>query len=56
MQTIYCDKIVDYWVPQYKWQVVDFLVKSRGYSASDLNHRSKSVVYSIYHKIRGRAL
>ena len=52
MHTVYCDRIVDYYVPYLKHEAVNYLVQYKGYKRITLEHLPKKVVLAIYHKVR----
>lgn len=42
----------DYWKPQFKWQLVDWLSRRYKESKSKFNRKNKKQLYAIYHSIR----
>lgn len=47
-----CYTLVTYWIPKYKKEAIDWLVRTRKYDINVLTRMKKDKVFAIYHKIR----
>jgi len=52
MYTVYCDRIVDYWIPSSKKDCMIWLAGHKGYDVAVLSRMKADQVFAIYHKIR----
>jgi len=43
----------NYWIPQFKWQLIYWLEKNSGYSPKKLKIMNKKQLYAIYFSTRG---
>jgi hypothetical protein len=41
-----------FWVPEFKWQLVDWFVMNNIFTKSQAEGKSKKQLYAIYYKIR----
>lgn len=47
-----CDDKMTYWLPQYKWQLVDWLAQRYPGGREKFKRMAKKRLYAIYHAVR----